>query len=201
MTEQISVLGICGSPRKKATDAAVNWALEYFAKEYEATTEFFALRGKTINFCIHCDVCLKKKQGCVHQDAMQDLYALMQKADVWVLGSPVYHGHISAQLKAALDRTRALLALDRHILRDKIGMGIAVGGDRNGGQEQVLHSIIDFCLINEMIPVSGGVFGSNLGGTVWSQDKGRQGLEEDSEGKKSIRKGINRVMHLHARLR
>lgn len=201
MLDKTKVLGICGSPRKKATHRAVEWALEHFASEYGVQTEFFALRGKIINFCIHCDVCVKKKQGCVHQDDMEGLYPLMEQADIWVLGSPVYHGHISGQLKAVLDRTRALLAKDRHVLRDKLGLGIAVGGDRNGGQEQVLHTVIDFCLINEMIPVSGGVFGSNLGGTVWSQDQGREGTEADTEGLKSIRKSMARAMDLHQKLR
>jgi multimeric flavodoxin WrbA len=139
---------------------------------------------------------VKKKQGCIHKDAVQDLYPLMEQADIWVLGSPVYHGHISAQLKAVLDRTRALLAKNRHMLRNKLGLGIAVGGDRNGGQEQVLHTMIDFCLINEMIPISGGVFGSNLGGTVWSQDKGQHGTEADTEGLKSIRKSISRAVNV-----
>jgi multimeric flavodoxin WrbA len=196
MNEKIKVLGVCGSPRKKATHRAVEWALEHFAVEYGAQADFFSVRGKTVNFCIHCDVCVKKKQGCIHQDAVQELYPLMEQADIWVLGSPVYHGHISAQLKAVLDRTRALLAKDRHILRNKLGLGIAVGGDRNGGQEQVLHTMIDFCLINGMIPISGGVFGSNLGGTVWSQDKGHEGTQADSEGLKSIRKGISRAVDL-----
>ncbi|WP_027370954.1 flavodoxin family protein [Desulfovermiculus halophilus] len=200
MVEETTVLGICGSPRKKATHRAVQWALEQFETEHGLHTDFFSVRGKSINFCIHCDVCVKKKQGCVHQDDLQELYPLMQKADIWVLGSPVYHGHISAQLKAVLDRTRALLGRDRHMLRNKLGMGIAVGGDRNGGQEQVLHTVIDFCLINEMVPVSGGVFGSNLGGTVWSQDKGGAGMDADQEGLKSIRKSIARAVALHQKL-
>ncbi|MFO7800979.1 MAG: flavodoxin family protein [Desulfovermiculus sp.] len=199
MPDKKKVLGICGSPRKKATHRAVEWALEHFESKYGMRTEFFSVRGKSINFCIHCDVCVKKKQGCVHQDALLDLYPLMEEADIWVLGSPVYHGHISGQLKTVLDRTRALLGKDRHILQDKIGLGIAVGGDRNGGQEHVLHSIIDFCLINEMIPVSGGVFGANLGGTVWSQDQGREGTDADAEGQKSIRKSIARAVHLHSK--
>lgn len=34
-----------------------------------------------------------------------------------------------------MDRTRALEAVDYNILRGKIGMSIAVGGDRTGGQD------------------------------------------------------------------
>ena len=61
-------------------------------------------------------------------------------------------------------------------------MGICVGGDRSGGQEPSLQSLIDFYLINEMIPVGGGSFGANLGAAVWSRDKGAEGVKADEEG-------------------
>jgi multimeric flavodoxin WrbA len=192
----MKVLGISGSPRKKATDYAVKSALDFMAKTYGLTTEYFAVRGKKIQFCLHCDYCLRKQKGCVHQDDLQELYPLMEESRIWILGSPVYHGHISAQLKAVMDRTRALLTRDKGILRNKIGAGIAVGGDRNGGQEKVLQTITDFYMINEMMPVGGGVFGANFGGTVWSQDQGAQGVSSDEEGLKSIRKTCRRLVSI-----
>ena len=194
------VLGISGSPRKGATDAAVRYALSYLEDKHGLTTEYFSVRAKKINFCIHCDYCIRKKQGCVHKDDLQEIYPLLEQAWLWVLGSPCYHGHISAQLKAVLDRTRALLAKDKRILENKIGVGIGVGGDRNGGQEHVLRTIEDFYLINRMIPVSGGAFGANLGGTVWSKDQGSQGTNEDQEGLSSIRKSLNRAVDLAGRI-
>lgn len=190
----VQVVGISGSPRKKATDFAVRWALEHIQDTYGLQTEYFSVRGKTINFCIHCDYCIKKKQGCIHEDDLQPLYPLLEQARIWIVGSPVYHGHINAQTKAVLDRTRASMAKGRRIFENKVGMGLAVGGDRNGGQEHVLKAILDFYLINEMIPVGGGVFGANLGGTVWSQDKGAVGAEKDVEGLKSLRKTIARAV-------
>ena len=45
-----------------------------------------------------------------------------------------------------------------------------------------------------MIPVGGGAFGANLGGTVWSRDKGAEGAEADKEGMKSLRKTVKRLM-------
>ncbi|HMB31409.1 MAG TPA: flavodoxin family protein [Desulfohalobiaceae bacterium] len=190
----MKVLGISGSPRKRATDYAVRTALGFMADRYNLATEYFSVRGKKIQFCLHCNYCLRKQQGCVHNDDLLELYPLMEEADIWILGSPVYHGHIAAQLKAVLDRTRALLVKDKHILANKLGCGIAVGGDRNGGQEKVLQTIMDFFLINEMLPVGGGVFGANFGGTVWSQDQGDQGVKEDEQGLKSIRKTCRRLM-------
>jgi len=197
---ELKLLGISGSPRKGATDFAVNEALEYAGEKFGVNTAYYSLRAKKLNFCIHCDYCVRKKQGCVFQDDMQDLYALMQESSAWIIGSPVYHGQLSAQTKAVLDRTRALMAKDRDVFSMKMGMGIAVGGDRNGGQEQVLRALTDFYMINKMFPVGGGVFGANFGGTVCSGDRGKLGAQADEEGKKSIHKTLDRMFYLLQRI-
>jgi len=93
-----------------------------------------------------------------------------------------------------LDRCRAVVAKDPDILRNKVGAAMAVGGDRVGGQEIALQSIHHFYIISEMIPVGGGSFGANLGGTFWSQDRMAEGASEDEEGLRSMRKTMNRMM-------
>ena len=193
MSGENVALGLIGSPRRGGTDYAVHYALQRLEESYGVATRYFSVRGKTIHFCIHCDYCIRKKQGCIYEDDMDELYPLLEEASVWVLGSPVYHGHISAQLKAVLDRTRALLARRPGALRGKYGAGIAVAGDRNGGQEQVLGTIADFYLINEMIPVGGGAFGANWGGSVWTADRGSEGAAEDAEGLRTIRRTVNKL--------
>jgi len=190
--EQV-VLGVSGSPRKGGTDYAVRYALQRLEENYRVTTRHFSVRGKTIHFCIHCDYCIKKKQGCIHEDDLQELYPLMEEASVWILGSPVYHGHLSAQLKAVLDRTRALFAMRPRAISGKLGAGIAVGGDRNGGQETALRTIADFYLINGMFPVGGGAFGANWGGSIWTADRGSEGAAEDEEGLRSIRRTVDKL--------
>ena len=129
---------------------------------------------------------------------MVDLYAKLEWANAWLLGSPVYQGQISGQLKAVLDRCRALVAKNPKVFENKVGAAIAVGGDRSGGQEPTIHTIIDFYLINEIIPVGGGSFGANLGGTVWSRDRGAQGAEDDAEGMKTTLKTVNRLVQVTA---
>jgi multimeric flavodoxin WrbA len=73
-------------------------------------------------------------------------------------------------------------------------MGIADGGDRIGGQEPAIQTILNFYVISEMIPVGGGSFGANLGGTFWSKDKGAEGASEDSEGMRSLRKTLKKLV-------
>ena len=105
--------------------------------------------------------------------------------------TPVYNGGVSAQIKALMDRTRALVAADKNVFKGKIGMGIAVGGDRNGGQEFALMQIHSFYIINGMVPVSGGFFGANLGATFWSKDT-LEGVKSDEEGFRSLKKTVKR---------
>lgn len=192
----IRLLGISGSPREGATAFAVREALAFAESLGDVETEFISVRGKKIKFCIHCDYCVREKQGCVFKDDVAEMYPSMEAADAWVLGTPVYQGTLSGQLKAILDRCRAVVARDINAFKDKVGAAIAVGGDRVGGQEPAIIAIHGFYLANKMIPTSGGPFGSNLGGTVWSRDQGAEGAEADEVGMESVHRTMRRLVEL-----
>jgi multimeric flavodoxin WrbA len=181
------ILGICGSPRKQSTEHVLKEALNML-EEAGFGTEFFTVRGKNIGFCQHCNYCLKNKE-CKIKDDMYALYPLLKKAEGIVFATPVYNGGVSAQTKAVMDRCRALLAENRNVFRRKVGMAIAVGGDRAGGQELAIQQVLTFYVLNGVIPVSGGSFGANLGATFWSKDT-LKGVKEDEEGFRSLRKTV-----------
>jgi multimeric flavodoxin WrbA len=183
------IVGICGSPREQATDYVLKEALRML-EDRGFETRFFTVRGKNINFCTHCDYCLDKK-GCVFQDAMQEVYALLECAEGVIFASPVYNGGVSAQTKAVMDRCRAAVAGNPKFFKHKIGMGIALGGDRAGGQEQALQQIHTFYVLNGMIPVSGGFFGANLGATFWTKDT-LENAKRDDEGFRTLKKTVKR---------
>ncbi len=188
----MKVFGISGSPRLGGTHYAVNYALDYL-KEKGHETKYFSTRGKDIRFCLHCDYCLREKKGCIQKDAVQELFFEgMLWADGIIMGTPCYQGMLSGQLKVLMDRCRALLAMDPHVFSGKVGMGLAVGGDRNGGQDVALNLINSFYYITEMVPVGGGAYGANQGGALWSQDKGSEGVAADEEGLRSLRKTLKR---------
>ena len=181
------IVGICGSPRKQATHYVLERTLETLEDEgFE--TEFFTVRGKNISPCRHCDYCLRNRE-CVLKDDMYPLYDLLRGAQGIIIATPVYNGGVSAQVKAIMDRCRALGAEDYDSLRGKLGMGIAVGGDRCGGQEPALMQIHTFYILNGVIPVSGGSFGANLGACLWSRDT-VEGVKEDSYGFKTLDKTL-----------
>jgi len=187
------ILGICGSPRKQGTEYAIQYALNYAAEKFGFEVEFWSVRKKKISFCLHCDYCIREKQGCVSKDDMEGLYSKLESAKFFFIGTPVFQGTLSGQLKAVFDRTRALVAKNPEVFKNKIGAALAIGGDRNGGQEIAIRSILDFYQQNHIISVSGGAFGANLGASLWSKDLGMKGIQVDEVGLRSIRKVIKRM--------
>ena len=183
------IVGICGSPREQATDYVLKEALRMLSEKGFETC-FWTIRGKRVGFCTHCDFCLKNKE-CAFKDDMQEVYALLKDAKGIIFATPVYNGGVSAQTKTIMDRCRAAVAGDPDFFRGKIGMGIACGGDRAGGQENALMQILTFYVLNGAVPVSGGFFGANLGAAFWTKDT-LEGVKLDEEGFRSLRKTVKR---------
>lgn len=179
----MKVFGICASPRKSTTHHVLTKALEKLS-EHNYETAMFSCQGKDIKHCMHCDYCLEHKK-CVIMDDMDEIYSNLQEADGIILATPVQSGSVSSYMSAIMDRTRALEAIDYNILRGKIGMSIAVGGDRTGGQDFAHLSNITYFMIHGIIPVSGGPFGSNLGASFWSQDSIDE-IKKDAYGMESL---------------
>ena len=164
----MKVFGICASPRNSTTLHVLDYALNHL-KELGFETNLFKCSGKDIKHCMHCDYCLKNKE-CIIQDDMGVVYENLLASDGIILATPVQSGNVSSYLSAIMDRTRALEAVDYNILRGKVAMSIAVGGDRTGGQDLAHMININYFMIHGIIPVSGGPFGSNLGASFWSKD-------------------------------
>src|SRR5512139_3809307 len=113
----MNVLGIVGSPRKNGNTEILMTEVLKVAHEAGCQTEMFLMAQKKIAPCIACGSCFQTG-SCVVQDDMQELYALMQRAQVIVFGSPVYFGSVSAQMKIVMDRLFAFL--QRRSLKDKV---------------------------------------------------------------------------------
>lgn len=183
----MKVFGICASPRNNTTEYVLSKALESL-NEKGFETEIFTCMGKVIKPCMHCDYCLEHKE-CIIEDDMQDIYKGLLDADGIILATPIQSGGISSNLSAIMDRTRALEAVDYNILRGKIGMSIAVGGDRTGGQDFAHLKNVTYFMIHGIIPVSGGPFGSNLGASFWSNDS-LDDIKNDDYGMESLNRTL-----------
>lgn len=66
-----------------------------------------------------------------------------------ILGSPVYFGTVAAEMKELIDDTTFV----RGKLCGKVGAAFATSGDRHGGKETAILSIVQAMLIHGMIVV------------------------------------------------
>jgi len=160
----IKILGLCGSPRNANTRLLLEVALKSAEGQENVETELLTLQGREINFCTGCFRCYKdpnNTHGCeVFRDSMDELLPKLISCQALIVASPVYFGGVTGQLKTFKDRTEPLLRYAngplRLGLRNKVGGAIAVGGNRNGGQETTLLAIHHYFFIHDMIPVGVG---------------------------------------------
>jgi multimeric flavodoxin WrbA len=99
----MKIIGIVGSPRVGGNTQQLVQQILAGAGENGAETKLFNVTTMKISGCSGCNACRKDGQ-CVQQDDMQSLYPEIAAADVVVVGTPVYMGQMTAQLKAFFDR-------------------------------------------------------------------------------------------------
>ena len=97
-----TVLGICGSARKKGNTATLlREALNATGME----SELIFLSDLTIGFCTGCLSCVKNKGVCIKDDDMKGLLEKMIESRAIVLGSPNYYYDVSGLVKNMIDRS------------------------------------------------------------------------------------------------
>lgn len=203
------LLGISGSPRKGCnTDIALENAMQEASKVKGIQTEIIYLRNyKQLHHCIGCFACcseiaasMEGQYACpaYKDDGMKDIYPKLLACSGLILASPVYFGCVTGLMKTFMDRTEGLLRYGqskyKYGLQHKVGGGIAVGGNRNAGEEFTIQQMHYFFLIHDMlIAGSGGqpTPGCYIGGgaTTWPNDKSKSknGILNDKLGLNSCR--------------
>lgn len=177
------ILGVCSSPRKKSgTEHLVKMALEETEK-HGCETEYVSLRSRKINFCIHCDKCIREDMDrcAIWEDDMTPLYDKFYEADGYIFGSPVYEYCVNGQMATFFDRFRAcFLVLHKNysLCYNKVGGAIAVGGARSGGQEFTIARIHNFFSTWGIMPVTLGTPAFS-GSSGWSVDGTYEKLIKD----------------------
>ncbi|MGD0803504.1 MAG: flavodoxin family protein [Candidatus Bathyarchaeia archaeon] len=162
--EPVKVLGIVGSPRKGNTELLVSEALRSAEEVGNVETELIQIANLKIHPCIACFRCFDEKAGTracpSFEDDMDEVYPRLARSDGIIIGSPVYFGGISGQLKTLLDRTEPFVRYARTGygggLSNKVGGAISVGYNRNGGQETSIQMIHCYFLVHDMIVVGSG---------------------------------------------
>lgn len=111
MSKNIVILS--GSPRKDGGTDRLAAAFREGAESAGKAVTLFRVADMAIGGCLGCEHCREEKGVCVQHDDMAQILAALRKADAIVFASPIYFFNISAQLKAAIDRTYALLGEER----------------------------------------------------------------------------------------
>ncbi len=183
--DKIKIVGLCASPRKSASEYVTEKALEAIAAvDPRIEVEMITLRGKKIDPCNGCGYCKKNKCWCIKNDDMQEIFDKMADAAGILVVSPVYVMMATPQLHALASRMRPAMHCFPGLFRNKFFSAIAVGGTRNGGQENTINDIFNLFGTRTMNYVTNEV-GGYTGGKVWSQDKGPEGCEMDEIGMKT----------------
>ena len=101
----MKVLVLNGSPHEDGNTIAMIGAFAKGAESNGHEVTVFDVAKKKIAGCMACEYCHTTGGGeCVQKDDMQELYPLLDAADVLVLASPIYYFTLTAQIEAAFQR-------------------------------------------------------------------------------------------------
>jgi NAD(P)H dehydrogenase (quinone) len=84
-------------------------------------------------------------------------------SDAVIVGSPVYFGNMSGEVKTFFDNWLLKFGVFRDLkMRNKVGGAFTTGGAISNGKEVTMLAILEAMLVNQMIVVSGGgAFGAS----------------------------------------
>ena len=106
MSKNIVVLS--GSPRKSGNTETLVAAFKEGAESAGKTVTVFRTAHIKISACTGCEYCIGDTKACTIKDDMTEVLEALHNADVVVWASPIYYFSLTAQLKAAIDRTYPL---------------------------------------------------------------------------------------------
>lgn len=197
----MNILGINGSPRKEGnTHVFLQTALNR-AAELGASTKSIWLGDKLLRGCKGCYGCVEKKR-CVVEDDFAQIFDEIRQADGILVGSPVYHASMTAELKALLDRAgfsgrwaaNAMKASNENyqwsncLLTGKVVAPITVA--RRTGQTLAFAEILMWAVCNDAIIVGNAYWNMGMAGKGGAMD-----AEKDTEGMGIMRGLAERMVH------
>ncbi|MBN2168555.1 MAG: flavodoxin family protein [Actinobacteria bacterium] len=157
------IVGINGSPDGEGNTAYILNRVLTVCKSKGADTEVInvmnALEGQKWPYCKACG---SPCPGICHENEnLSNAYDLLVKADALVVGSPVYFGTVTAQLKAFWDKSRNLRR--KKALVGKPAGAVTVAAAKYGGQETTMKAIHDILMVHGMRIIGDGSIESGAG--------------------------------------
>lgn len=105
----MEILVLNGSPRPHGNTSSMIEAFADGAQQSGHKVSVVNVCQKKIAGCLACEYCHTKGKGvCIQKDDMQEVYPLLEKAEMIVIASPVYYFSFTGQLQCAINRIYAL---------------------------------------------------------------------------------------------
>lgn len=149
----MKILVLNGSPRPNGNTSAMVEAFTEGAKENGHQVDVVNVCQKKIAGCLACEYCHEKDSGherqCVQQDDMQEIYPLLDAAEMIVLASPIYYHGFTGQLQCAINR---IYALDKPKNLKKAALIMSSGSDHvyNGAIYEYQNSFLQYFQLEDM---------------------------------------------------
>ena len=100
----MKILFLNGSPRRNGMGAQYLKSMAQMAEEHGNEVTFYNISQMNIRPCLGCEVCREKRSCVLPEDDSVRFLEDLQRADVFVVGSPCYIYNVSGQLKMLFDR-------------------------------------------------------------------------------------------------
>ncbi len=186
-------IAISGSPRKNGnTETLLQRCLDGLAGK-GIPGELVSLRDKTIKGCRACAICSRNrdKRCNTKDDDFHPIFEVMQKADIIVVGSPVYFGSAAPEIMALLDRAGYVSRANGNLLSRKLGGPVAVA--RRAGHNFTFAQLLMWFMINDMV-----VPGSSYWNVALAREAGK--VLEDGEALATVDRFAENLAWLAERL-
>jgi multimeric flavodoxin WrbA/putative sterol carrier protein len=135
MDGRLKVVALNGSPHGAIGNISqmIQMVASALSQE-DILVEEVHLSEKRVEYCVGCAICLQNGK-CWRPDDYVDVVEKLLTADGIILASPVYFGHVTAQMKAFIDRSLAYGHKPR--LTWKPGLALSVSAGR--GETETAH--------------------------------------------------------------
>ncbi len=146
----MNIIILNGSPRKNGnTKFMIDAFLDGVAKNNHNITTI-SVCEKKISGCLACEYCHNEGNGvCIQKDDMEEIYPVLQEAEMIILASPIYYHGFTGQLQCAINR---IYALDKpkNLKRSALFLSSESNDVFDGAIYEYKNSFIEYLNIEDM---------------------------------------------------
>lgn len=124
---EAAIVALCGSPHKHGNTASALRLL--FGELSGISKKIYYAYELEVHPCTGCGFC-SREFGCIFDDAMNELYGILQHSRVLIIASPLYFSHLPSPLKAVIDRCQVFweyYGRGNKPLHRQYGFGLLIG--------------------------------------------------------------------------